>query len=477
MAALAERSIVPLDGERSQPGMKRRAIIAYSAGSLGTALSMQCFNTVVPYFYVDVLKLTPALFATAMTIYAIWNAINDPLAGQISDRTRTRWGRRIPYILFLTLPMVLLFTLVWTPPFRVEHGQMMPLFIYFLLVICLFDGLWTFVILNWTALFPEMYQEGSERAQVSGWRQVFSIIGLIIGVAMPLMVAKQFGYAAMGIGFGLITAISLYVSLLGSKENLQYSQEESLGLGDALKATLRNRSFLLFLGLNIFISFCFEILTGGLPFYAKYVLLIDEFRTSLLLGVALIGALPMLALWTWLCSRRGARTALLLSQAAFALGLLPLLFVRGFAAAIVVMVVMSVGFAGLLMLTDVLIADIVDEDELKTGVRREGMFFGLNGFVVRFAIAMKSIAMAAIFTWSGYNANLPVGAQPATVALGMRILLAVLPVLGLAASFAFTWLFPLHGRRLAEVKAQVQALHDVKAKRAAASGDAQPAVL
>ena len=83
--------------------MKKRHMIAYSVGSLGAALAMQCFNTFAPIFYIDTLKLPPALFGIAMAVYAIWNAINDPLAGQISDRTRTRWGRLIPYIMFLAV--------------------------------------------------------------------------------------------------------------------------------------------------------------------------------------------------------------------------------------------------------------------------------------------------------------------------------------------------------------------------------------
>jgi Na+/melibiose symporter-like transporter len=78
--------------------MKKWHMVAYSVGSLGTTLSMQCFNTLVPIFYIDRLKLSPALFGISMTIYAIWNALNDPLAGQISDRTRTRWGRRTLYV-------------------------------------------------------------------------------------------------------------------------------------------------------------------------------------------------------------------------------------------------------------------------------------------------------------------------------------------------------------------------------------------
>ena len=452
--------------------MKRRHIIAYSAGSLGTALSMQCFNTFVGFFYMDVLKLAPYLFSLAMTVYAIWNAINDPLAGQISDRTRTRWGRRIPYIAGLTLPMVLVFVLVWIAPFRGDQGQMAPLFLYFLVTICAFDGLWTFVVLNWTALFPEMFPEHRDRSEVSAWRQVFSIIGLILGIAMPPLLYSRFGWPAMGIGFAVITAASLFISLLGSHENPGFSQEGGLEFWPAIKATFGNRSFVIFLILNLFLTFVFDLLTAVLPFYAKYALHIGDLQTTALLGCTLILALPMLVLWVRICAQRGARNALLLASAAFGLALLPLMLVRTFLGALAVLAVASFGFAGLLMLTDVMIADLVDEDELKTGVRREGMFFGINGFVIRFSIAMQSMVMAVVLSQSGYNASLPVEAQPTTVALGVRALLSVVPALGLALAFVFTWLFPLHGPRLAEVKARVAALHKAKAERAAGAGAA-----
>ena len=136
---------------------------AYSFGAVATALSYQAFSTYIIFFYVDVVKLPPYLAAIAMMIYAVWNAINDPLAGYISDHTRSKWGRRIPYIAFGAIPFGLVYFLLWTPPFW-DFTQVTLLFFYFLVFICLFDGFYTFTVLNWASLFPEMFSGLKERA-------------------------------------------------------------------------------------------------------------------------------------------------------------------------------------------------------------------------------------------------------------------------------------------------------------------------
>jgi len=440
--------------------MRKRRMIAYSVGSLGTALSMQCFNTFAPIFYIDTLKLAPALFGIAMTVYAIWNAINDPLAGQISDRTRTRWGRRIPYIMFLTVPLVLCFILVWVPPFRVDVGQMTLLFAFFLLVILLFDTLWTFVVLNWTALFPEMYPDLKQRAEVSGWRQVFSVIGLLLGVAAPPLLYSSIGWGWTAVIFGIITGSSLLISLTGSREKKEFSQEPALSLKQALAATFKNRTFLLFLVINLFIQLVFEMLTASIPFYAKYVLRVGDVETSALLGTAFVVAVPMLYVWTKATQKYGARTTLLLGLVVFAVGLLPFLVASNFVSGLLSMAAAGAGLAAMMMLTDLLIADVVDEDELTTGRRREGMYFGMNGFVIRLGIALKAILLSTTLQLSGYNAYL--SEQPATALFGMRLLVTLVPIMALAVSFVVAWVYPLHGARLAEVRERVAKLHAEK---------------
>lgn len=438
-------------------------MIAYSAGSLGTALLMQAFNAKIRYYYIDILRLPHTWVGLAMTIYAVWNAINDPLAGQLSDRTRTHWGRRIPYILFGTLPLMLCFVALWMPPFRVDAGQAMLLFVYFLLIINLFDTLWTVVVLNWTALFPEMLPDLKERAEVSAWRQVFSLIGLVIGVALFPMVQEMLGWGWTGVIFALIGGASLFVSLLGSFEHPEFSREESLGFFVALRETFRNRSFRYFLALNLFIQFVFELLLSTLPFYREYVLRVGAMEETYLLGTVFLVSFLMLFLWNAITQRIGSRQALIISCLVFAVAVLPLLFVASLVPAIIVMAFAGVGLAGLLMLTDLLLADIVDEDELVTGVRREGMFFGINGFIIRFGIAMTSGIQTLVWGLTGYDPNLDIQ-MPAAV-LGLRLLMSAVPVLAMALAIAFTWLYPLHGERLMQVKAEVETLHTEKATR------------
>lgn len=441
--------------------MSRSRMIAYSSGALAVALSYEAFSTYVQFLYIDVLKLAAGWVGVAMVIYGIWNAFNDPLAGQISDRTRTRLGRRIPYIAGLTLPLILCFVLVWTPPFRVERGQTLWLFVYFFLAIHLFDTLWTFVVINYTALFPEMFPDLRKRAEVSGWRQFFTVPGAILGVALPPLIYGALGWPLMGIVLGLITGIFFSISLWGSRERPEFRQDEPLSFRQALRATLSNRPFRLFLVANFCIEFIFVMVTATIPFFTKYVLGLGDVETSAMLGAAFVAAIPVLLLWTKVSQRFGSRQALLATLLVFAVALLPFLVVSNFWGAIATSIGVGAGLAGLLMLPDLLIADMVDEDELKTGMRREGMYFGMNGFAIRFGVSVQSLILTQTLRLTGYVPDLPT--QPGSVIAGLRLLMTAVPIVAVAIAFLAIWAYPLYGERLAQVKARVAQLHEEKA--------------
>ncbi len=424
--------------------------LAYSFGNIGTSLSYQAVSAYAQFFYVDVMKLAPPLMGAAMIVYAIWNAINDPLAGYLSDRTRTRWGRRIPYILFLSLPLAICFALLWLPPVTAAQNQAL-LLAYFLFAIFMFDGLFTFVALNMTALFPEMFPSLDERAQVSAYRQLFALVGMVLGVALPPIIYAGVGWGAMGIGFGALTALSLYASLFGMRESGARVAQEALTLRDALAATFRNRSFVAYIAFQIMREFAFLLIVAAIPFYAKYVLRTSEGITSLLLFAAFGVAFPMVMVWGKIIPRLGARNAMSAALGLFAVTLTPLLFVNTVEATLLTTGALGIALAGLFILPDIMLADVIDEDELKTGRRREGMYFGVQGLLLRAAIALQAIALNVILTLSGYNAALPVDAQPPMVEAGLRAIVSIAPISALLLAMVCLRWYPLHGTRLAEI--------------------------
>jgi GPH family glycoside/pentoside/hexuronide:cation symporter len=416
--------------------------LAYSAGAIATAISYQAFSTYVIFFYVDVLKLPVALAGAAMLIYGLWNALNDPILGFISDLTRTRWGRRIPYILAGAVPFGIVFFLLWVPPFE-GLEQTMQLFAYFTVMICLFDGIYTLTVLNWAALFPEMYQSLGERAQVNAIRQSFGLVGLLLGIALPPLLYSTYGWPSLGLVFGWVISLALIIAAWGSHERQEYLKDKPLGLWTALKVTARNRSFGTFVTANLFIQYTFTLILATIPFFAKYVLRADPQGVTGILAAAFLTAIPMLFVWKMAAIKFGAKRTMLAAMACLACSLVPLLSISSYG-----------------LVSDLLIADVIDEDEVKTGVRREGMYFGMNAFITRFAIALEAFSLSTVFIMSGYNPY--VFTQYAEFNSGLRILIAGLPIAALVLGFGMMLLYPLAGNKLAEMRAQSAALHAKK---------------
>jgi len=441
--------------------------LAYSFGAVATALSYQAFSTYILFFYVDVMKLPVYLSAVGMIIYGIWNAINDPIAGYISDHTRTRWGRRIPYIALGAIPFGIIYFLLWVPPFS-DYSQAGLLFLYFVIFICLFDGFYTVTVINWASLFPEMFPSLSERSEVNAYRQSFGMLGLILGIAAPPLIYGSIGWEWMGAIFGAIISISLLVALLGSRENRIFSQEKQIPLWASIKATFKNRSFLTFVFSNLFVQYTFTIILATIPFFAKYVLDVGPQQTTAVLAAAFLTAIPMLYLWRRLTVKFGAKRCFMAAMLLLAVFLIPLFFVKSFWLTLFASALIGIGLSGFILIADVIISDVIDEDETKTGNRREGMYFGVNAFITRFAIGLEAFSMAIIFLTSRYNPY--IFTQPEEFLTGLRILIAGLPIIALLLAFVIFWFYPLAGRRLKELKIRVAKIHAQKGVKSVGRG-------
>ena len=469
----------------------RKHLILYASGSLATAVSYQAFGTYIQFLYIDIYGLKAAWVGIVWAIYGIWNAVNDPLAGYWSDRTHTRFGRRIPWIAGLFIPLSVTFYFLFVPPESVKLAAGTPLLLYFLFFVLVFDLLWSLVVMNWTALFPEMVPDEKMRAEVSGWREVFSLVGLMIGVALPPVIAGEdwSNVSTVALLISVVTALFFGISLLGSRERREFQQDEPLSFVESIRFTLTNRDFLFFLGANLMVQFVFLALTSTIPFYAKYALRIQSeitffgltldpgLQNSLLLGGALLLALPGMLLWTIVAKRIGSWRALRICMLISAVTLLLFFLPQSFPGGLAITSVYGLSLAGLMMLTNPLIADMVDEDELKTGARREGLYFGMNGFIIRFAFTIQGLITAAVLTTTGYVASTDTvlyPEQPAAAVLGIRAMIALFPPIALVVGYFLLGKYSLHGERLDSVQDEVSALHAQK-RDALATGTPPPA--
>jgi GPH family glycoside/pentoside/hexuronide:cation symporter len=433
----------------------RSTRIRYTLSSLGVSIPVEAVAGIIAFYIVDVKNLPVQWYAAFWVVFTIYNAANNPLIGFLSDRTRTRWGRRIPYILFGGLPYVIAFSLLFMAPF---DGRTNPtgLLLFFGAVIILWEALYTGIATGYYGLLPEMFPGYAERTDVAAKMNIFQTVGLIVGVALPPILAQYLGWTWMAVLLSVIAGISIYAGLPAMFERKEYQQQVYIPFLPALKATVVNRSFLtaaLAQAMRFFGTGCLQM---GMLFYVKYSLKADEGMATVIFGTSFLIAAVMLYPWRQIVANRlGARATLILANVVMILGVIPLGLGTSLAHAMAAGVVIGIGLSGLVLIGDVIIAEVVDEDEIKTGQQRAGMYFGMSGFIITLSGMLVSGVFGLLLPRFGYNTLLDV--QPATVDLGFRIFLTIPPTVGFLLAIFALYLYPLHGDRLQSIKNRLMA--------------------
>lgn len=424
--------------------------ITYSMGNFANTIAYQVFGNRIQFYYVDVLGLGAATAGVIWTIYGLWNAINDPLMGQLSDRTRTRMGRRLPYVMFGAIPLGLSFFLLWTPPTQSPW----TLAAYFFILLFVFDTLYSLTIIAYNALFPEVAPNLHERVNLSTVREILATIALLLSFILAPIVAESVGYVWMGAIMGALIAIGYLISMIGVKEDIsKINDDDQVGLWDSLKIVFASRPFRWFLGANICKEYVWLVLAAMLPFWRKYALGIqgptEVFGVTLgggdaeaiLLGVPILLTIPMLLVWRPLVKRWGPRRTWIVTSLCFIPGFLAMAFADNFYTGLLGTILIVPGLAGSMLMPFPLISEVIDDDAGRHGYRREGIFFGINGGITKLAFSAQGVLFAWIMSASGYLAGSD--AQPASAVWGIRFLIAITPLLANLLIIFFMTKYPL----------------------------------
>jgi GPH family glycoside/pentoside/hexuronide:cation symporter len=407
----------------SQPMATQNSPIAYGLGSFGMESLYIVFAGFYMFYYIDELGLAVAMAAIINVIYGIWDAVDDPLVGFLSDNTRTRWGRRRPWLL-IGLPFYVGFlVLVYAVPKPFHQGN--ALFWYALLIFLLFEAARTIMSVNYAALFPELFQGLRERARASSYYGGLATLGELVGFTIPPFIYATLGFVPMAIGFAGVAGIALFLGIIRNTEDPKAMNVPPLHLKDAFGEVLKDRAFLSFTIAVTFLVFTTGVYTLATPFWVKYTLRAGPQVTSLIFAVVFITAILSVPIWGRLVRNLGIKrtwlwTVAAMSASALILGLASNLVLGAIGAAVA-----GASLGGLKICREIIMADFVDRNLEHTGHRREGIYYSLMRVIGKLSKLLESLALVLLGLLFGYVSGENPGPQPENA---FRFLMSVFPL-------------------------------------------------
>ena len=431
----------------------------YSLGAVPSAPPYNMIGTWLLTFYTIYAGLSLIEFGLLFMFYGIWNAINDPLIGYYMDKLRPKKGRRVPWIIYGTIPMTIGFIALWMVPF----GDKAVVFLYGFLMLFIFDTGFTIVITAWNALYTEMYEDESERASVVAMKDTIAFLSSMIGVMIPSMIAAALGsWAIAGVIMGITIPITMYLSLLGTKERKEFQIDESLPILQAFKESFSNKPFLIGSLTYAFLDFCFGFTLMILPLYAKFILHMEEGMAGFaMIGVAL-GILGGVPIWWKIYGKKGPKFGLTLSMIIFCIGMIPLFLAEDFISLTIIGLLPGIGISGVLMTEPVMSASI-DYDEIKTGKRREATYGGIGAFIARLSMILSAVALIFVQLISGFDPELET--QTSGALMGLRLSISIIPAIGLLIGLIIFKFFPLNYKKFTEQQEKLKILHEERLRK------------
>jgi len=433
----------------------------YGAGDIGFSLTSTIIGAYFAIFLIDVVGVSPAIAAAAIFVGRTWDYLNDPLIGYITDRTRTRWGRRRPFLLFGALPFAAVFTLLWwRPPFQGD----VALAVYYAAAYVLFDAAATFVYMPYFALTPELTPDYDERTSLTATRMFFSIAGGLVAFTVPLMIVGGFRpenaarVLLMGALFGLVSALPLWLVFITARERPELMAQPQPKLIPSIRAAFSNRPFLFGLGIYLFTWVSVSILESILLFFIKYVVR-QEAQSDLIMALIFGTGIVALPLWQWASRRLNKRWAYIIGIAFWAavqLVLASLTPATGLPVLFGLCVLAGIGVSAAHVLPWSIIPDAIEWGELRTGERHEGMFYSLITLAQKIASSVAVPLALVVLDRTGYIPNSLI--QPDSAINGIRIVAGPIPAALLCLGILFALIYPLgregHAAIIAELEAR-----------------------
>jgi len=448
-----------------QDRLPRRTKFLFGISDFGFACTDTIMQVLFAIFMTDVVGIKPAYAALAIFIGRTWDYINDPLIGFFTDRVRTRWGRRRPFLLFGFIPFGLMFAMMW---YRPPTESQFLLCAYYAFAYFLFDSSYTFVTVPYVALTPELTQDYDERTSLTTYRMAFSIAGSLIAFIVPLTIIgtmrpENTGRVfEMGIIFGAVCALPLLLTFFGTRERPEYFAQSQPRLRESLRAVWKNRPFLFAAGIFLFTWTAVDIIQAFLLYFLKYRMNLEA-QSDVILGAIFITALMVLPFWEWASRKTDKRKAYITGMIFLSVIMIALSFLgpsAGLPLILLMAILAGIGVSAIHILTWAIIPDAIEVDELATGQRHEGIFYSLVSLSKKIASSIAIPLTLLVLDWSGYVSNSAMQ-KPSTI-LAIRVLMGPVPSVLLLGGIVFALFYPISRAGHAQTRAEIAARNEDK---------------
>jgi sugar (glycoside-pentoside-hexuronide) transporter len=436
--------------------------IFYGAGELSGCLS----NTIIGFFYLyyltDIVKLQPALAGIAILIGKLWDSFADPLFGSISDRTKSRWGRRRVYLLLGTLPLGFSFFLLWILS---PHWSQTQMFLYATISYIFHMTSLTAIVIPYQTLTAEMSSDYDERTSLIGFRMAFNVVGSLSGVVIPKIITGGFstpqsGFFIMGIVFAFILGSAPFFPFMGCRENLSANNKNTpLSLKDNLKEIWNNKPFKWILVMFLFTWTAINLLQTMFIYFFKYWMNMENSFNTIIAVIFITSAL-FIPLWVKLSKSRGKRITYIIGVGFLGICIISIIFFNAkMTTAIYVMAIfIGIGMAAAHVMPHTIIPDSIDYGEYLTGERHEGLYFGFLTFVQKVGTAAAIGFSGIVLQYAGYNAG---AQQSSTVLWTIRILFGPVPGIFLIIGIICIYFYPIDKKMYSKIHKKIESMRVV----------------
>ena len=441
-------------------------MLSYSFGNLTGFFLGTVYTLYIFYFYEVEIGLSAGLVALSLIIFAMWNMINDPLLGYLTDRpfkwTR-RWGMRFPWILIAVFPALICFLLVFTPPNINAKTNPLPIFLYMIFILCLFDTCYSIFSTNFYGSFAKQFPSDKERRKAAIFNTIIPHIGFVfIGFIPPLIIVygdKNSFFLAMLI-VAIILSVCVIISIHGISESEDLKETFLRGYDNVgrtsfwktMKIAFRHKNYVIAIITATLYSAAWNLYIASGIYFMKDILRLPLSFILLINLAQFLGFCGFIPFWAWVAKKIGHVKTYTLGCLLVSITLTPVLWVTTLWEAMLYNFIGGIGFGAFYIMGSPISSDCYDEIALTTGKRQEAVLSGIRTFFLRIAIIITALTIAIVHILTAYNQD-PNARQTALAQLGIRIHMGLIPsLLALMAFIIMLLFYDLKGEKKEQMK-------------------------